>query len=67
VGITKTFLTILTSVIISVAVTLLIQRREHKPDSASAGVASQNFVKCGLDANGARRSRRQRRLHFTTA
>ncbi len=43
----KTFLTILAAVIISVAVTLLIQHYLAKP-----GVASQNFVKCGLDPNG---------------
>jgi hypothetical protein len=48
----KTFLTILASVIVAVAVTLLIQRHERKPDSASNGVASQNFVRCGLDTNG---------------
>ena len=43
----KTFLTILTAVTISVAVTLLIQRH-----SAKSGVAGQNFVKCGLDTDG---------------
>jgi hypothetical protein len=45
VGIMRTFLTIVAAVIISVAVTRLIQHYRHKP-------TSKNFVKCGLDANG---------------
>jgi hypothetical protein len=49
----KTFLTILTAVIVAVAVTLLIERHERKPASSMpGGIASQNSVQCGLDANG---------------
>lgn len=48
----KTFLTILTAVVIAVGVTQLIRYHERKPDSAGNGGPGQNFVHCGLDSKG---------------